>query len=428
MKVVVSHPEQQHSYRLATALKEAGFFEKYITTVYYKKKNLTYWAARVLRGNQKKKAQARHCKDLQDYDVIQYNEFLGILKLFFMRYSITRRFYEKFREFTADRFAINVARYAMKNHVDAVVTYDTCSPVLFRILKKKAPNIIRIMDMSAANLLYLKEIYDKDMNLAPSFSDQLRNARGIVWDKRSLSRVMEEINDTHYFLIPSGFVRRSLHYSGISDEQMLSIPYGVDVDKFSQKQYKDAIHDPVEFIYVGGVTEHKGISYLLEAFKEIDEDKAHLTVLGSNSLPETIAKSYNGKIRFTGRILHDKVAELLKNADVFVFPSLGDSYSLAAMEAAACGLPLIVTENTGMSDLITEGEEGFVIPIQSAEAIKDKVMWFVNNKASISLMGEKARRMAERNTWKEYNASVKKAFDIIASRTSQKTPVMNDCK
>ena len=199
---------------------------------------------------------------------------------------------------------------------------------------------------------------------------------------------------------------------------MLNIPYGVDIERFKPKQYGQITMRPIEFIYVGGVNEFKGISYLLEAFKDIPSNKARLTIVGGcNYINRDNWKHEN--IRFTGKVLHDEVAKLLVEADVFVFPSLGDSYSLAAMEAAACGLPLIVTENTGMSDQMVDGQEGFVIPIQSVEAINEKVTWFINNTDAIIQMGKNARKMAERNTWERYSYSIRGAFENIASRKSE---------
>ena len=56
MKIIVAHPEQQHSYRLATALEKQGILQSYITTVYYNKYNLTWLASRILSGALKTRA------------------------------------------------------------------------------------------------------------------------------------------------------------------------------------------------------------------------------------------------------------------------------------------------------------------------------------------------------------------------------------
>lgn len=135
--------------------------------------------------------------------------------------------------------------------------------------------------------------------------------------------------------------------------------------------------------------ELKGISYLLEAFNEIDPEVAKLTVVGNYNENDADTVSFKDRVRFTGNILHSAVAEELRSADVFVFASLGEGLSLSTLEAAACGLPLIVTENSGVNDEMTDGVEGFVIPIQSKAAIKEKVLWFADHPESIERMGKK---------------------------------------
>ncbi len=402
LKVVVAHPEQQHSFRLATALKKSDCLDKYFTTVYYKKGNFTSFAACILPNRFSTRAKTRRCEALNDAEVKQFCEIEGLLKLLGQYFPPLKKHYFAIRNHVADRFAQKVAKYAIKNNVDVVITYDNCSPVLFRELKEKAPKIIRVLDMSAANLFYMKEIYERDFELAPKFAERLRKERLYIWDEEYMERIKEEIENAQYFLTPSEFVEKSLKYSGIKDDQFLMCPYGVDVNQFSMKQYMELCHKPLEFIYVGGVKELKGISYLLKAFSEISPDDARLTVVGEYNEGDADVKEFENRVTFTGVIMHDDVEKYLKKSDVFVFPSLGDSFSLSALEAASCGLPLIVSDNTGMKDLMTDGDEGFIIDYQSSEDIKDAVMWFVNHPDDIILMGKKARKMAEKATWSKY--------------------------
>ena len=190
-------------------------------------------------------------------------------------------------------------------------------------------------------------------------------------------------------------------------------PYGVDVSQFSPKDYQEnlvARTRPIRFIYVGGVKELKGISYLLEAFNEIDPDEAELTVVGNYNEDDADTALYKERVRFTGNILHSAVADELRRADVFVFASLGEGLSLSTLEAAACGLPLIVTENSGVNDGMTSGVEGFVIPIQSKDAIKEKVLWFIDHPENIEGMGQAARKFALKFTWENYYNNMATVF------------------
>ena len=359
MKIIVCHPAQQHSYRLATALKRAGMLSAYITTVYYKKGSLTVFASKMLKGKFPKKAMGRCCSELSDSDVIQFCEGEGLLKLLALNVPQFRPFYYKLKYNTADRFARKVAKYAIKSKADVVITYDDCSPLLFEILKEKAPNVIRILDMSAANLHYMRQIYDKDTELMPEFANRLHQEYAKVWNDEIMEKCLREIRASQYFLTPSSFVRKSLRYSGVEESQML---------------------------------------------------------VGNFNPNDTDIKKYLERVRFTGMVLHSEIPDLLRASDVFVFPSLGEGLSLSTLEAAACGLPLIVSENSGVNDYIKEGEEGFVIPIQSVDSIVEKVDWFCKHRDKIEEMGNKARRMAVQFTWdKYYEQAVRSIEEVVGN-------------
>lgn len=416
MKVLVVHPAQQHSYRLATALKKKGYLYKYLTTVYYKKGSFTYLLSCVLKGNIKKKAKSRVCQELNSSDVIQFCEVEGLLKLLVMNVIKVQPYYKKLKYHTTDRFARKVVHYAVRHKVDAVICYDDYSAVLFEMLAKQAPNILRIMDISAANILYMRHIYEKDVELQPDFSERLYKEREIVWCEDNIERTKKELKYGQVFLSPSRFVAKTLNYSGISGEQIHICPYGVDTKMFAQKKYFDfdkPLQRPIRFVYVGGVKELKGISYLLQAIEEIDAVHAELIIVGQCDKKAKDIKRYLDRVIFTGPVLHSEVPNILMQSDVFVFPSLGEGLSLSALEAASCGLPLIVTENSGVNDAMTDGKEGFVIPIQSTEALVEKMEWFIQHPDLIESMGKAARKMALHYTWDAYYQHISQIFDEI---------------
>ena len=415
MQILVVHPAQQHSYHLAVALYQAGYLDHYVTTVYYQPRSLTAFVAKLLRGNLRTKAMMRRCPALPDALVLRMCEGKGLLKLLTMHLPLLQRYYRRVKYHTADRFAEKVADYIALHPVDAVVCYDDCSSVLFPALAQRSPHVLRIMDVSAANVLYMRKIYEQDMRMMPEFAARLRKERTIVWDQDTIRRTETELCFAQMYLVPSEFVSRSLRFSGIPAEKIHLCPYGADVDVFSQKMYPDyrALDRPLRFIYVGGVKELKGIGYLLHSFQSIPRDRAELIVVGACDRTAEDILPYLDCITFTGPVLHSEMPALLAEADVFVFPSLGDSYALVVMEAAACGLPVIVSKNTGAGELITDGVEGFVIPIQSEQALTEKVLYFVDHPDQIEKMGRAARKMAEHNRWEDYYTRVCTIFGSI---------------
>lgn len=423
MKVIVAHPQQQHSYRLATALKRRGELCKYATTVYMKPGNLTNFVAKLLPPFWKKKATGRHCVELPDVDVVQFNEVRGLLTLFCHNIPFANAHYDKVRRSTEDAFAVKVAKLALSENVDAVVGYDGCSAALFERIGELSPRTVRIADMSAANALYLRTVYEQDAIFKPEYSDSLKGWRRI-WDSVDVERTKRELAATDAFLCGSQFVANSLSFSGISMNRCEICHYGVDTEAFPFRERDvKGPSEPLSFVYLGQVSEHKGVSSLFEAFSQIDSTQAKLICVGKVNLPESITSKLPSNIELRGMVQHDDVSELLLSSDVMLFPSLGDGFPLSIMEGFASGLPVVCTENTGAADCILEGINGFVVPIQDSDALKNSIRWFLSNKDKIPCMARAARESVLDYTWDKYyeNAaeSVKRLVEKVRHERRQ---------
>lgn len=411
-KVIIAHPGRQHSFRVASELKHNNMLCKYITTVYdsdksYIMKILKYF----VRGDNLKRVNGRKNSELSEDDIVQFCELSGLIEIILSRYDKKRILYDRWHRYTSARFGKAVAKYAIKNHVDAVIMFDTNAEAGFKVLKEKAPNILRIMDVSAANRVYMRNIYEKDFDKCPEFASKLKQERNYLWDNRVLSQLENEIRLTQKFLVPSNFVKRSLLYSGIKEEQIEICPYGSNFPVLTRKkQVKE--NGTLEAVYVGNVTEMKGIYYLLEAAKRIDKDRVHLTVVGHYDNSDLKFSPYMEHISFTGRVTHDKVLEILRNSDLFVFPSLGEGLSLSVLEAMACGLPCIVTTNSGANDAIIDGENGFVVDIQNIEAFQEKMEWFDENRMRIPEMSYEAMKAIDVFNWENHESCLIKALNF----------------
>lgn len=409
-KVIVAHPGQQHSFRLATAIKQRKILYKYVTTVYDRKGSLTRLSKYVLKGEQKSKAGGRKCAFLEDQEVLQLCEMDGLVLLLLQRIAPKSKLCAWWELNLSKKFGIKVAKYAIKQGADMLIVYDTQGFYAGQYLKKKNAKIKLVMDVSAANRGYMKQVYEKDMELVPHFSARMKSENKFLWNEKSMRLYLDEIVYPDAFIVPSYFVARSLQYEGVDPEKIHVCPYGVDVAKFKCKTYEKIGKRPLKFIYVGGIKALKGVAYLLDAFMEIPKEEATLTIVGAYNEHDEDIQKYLNRVNFSGMCLHSQIPELLRKADVFILPSLGEGLSLSTLEASACGLPLIVTENSGVNDRMTEGREGFVIPIQSKRAIIKKIEWFVENPDKIESMGRAAQEMAHRYTWERY---YEQAGDIV---------------
>lgn len=414
-KIIVAHPGKQHSFKLASALKKEGVLFKYITTVYNKETSFFMKLTKKILGSDNlNRANKRRCEDLDDNEVKQFYEFSGLLLLFLLRIDRKRIIYNWYSRILSNKFGSMVAYFAIKNNVDAVILYDTNASACFKILKDKAPNIIRIMDVSAADRLYMKRIYEEEMKRNNKYSKELYDERKFLWEN-DLSFLKEETDYSQYFLVPSNFVKKSLEYNGVDNKKIRICPYGSNFNATSRKiARKD---DILKILYVGSVKQMKGLSYLLEALDTINSGEVSLTIVGDYASNSLLVKEYKNKYNFIGKVGHEDVKKYLNSSDIFVFPSLGDGFGLSILEAMSYGLPVVCTTNTGASDVVVNGKNGFVVPTSDAQAIKEKIDWFCNNKDMIHIMGEEARKTALVYDWERYNKLINDAIKSIMVRS-----------
>lgn len=407
-KVIVAHPERQHSFKLASALKKSGMLCKYVTTVYNKNTSILMRLTKLFLSSENlQRANNRTNPDLSEDDVIQFCELSGLLQIALYRFDKSKRFYNWWHKNTSRRFGKKVAKLAIKENADAVILYDANAMTCFEYLKKKAPNIKRIMDTSAANRLFMKEVYEKDMDLCPAFANRLKKERDFLWRGNYCKLLDRELAATQYFLVPSDFVKKSLMFSGISEDQIVLCPYGANfVAKETTEISLCSQNEPLRAVYVGNITEMKGVYYLLEAAQAIPRDKLQLTLVGAFENDDGLFNKYLERVKFMGRVTHEKVQEILLESDVFVFPSLGEGMSLSVLEAMSCGLPCIVSEHSGVIEAMAEGENGFVIKPQSISDIANKLEWFIEHKNEIQQMKIAALNTAKQYSWVNYDNKV----------------------
>lgn len=417
MKIIVAHPGKQHSYKTAVAIKKYNYLEKYITTFYYKgsRKKIN---ENLMKQSFFKRAWDRHCSDMDDCEVITFYSNLFYILSFLLRFDRSKKIYRKVNDLLSDLFGKKVAYYAIKHQVDAVIMYDTTCDKCFDILKKEAPNIIRIQDVSAINRIYMKSVYKQDMVNSPEYSEILMRERGFLFDSKNLNRWQREIENTDYFIVPSKIVMESLVFSGIDKENVFICPYGSNFYSIREKDYFE--NNKLNVIYVGNVTQMKGIFYLLDAFMELPESQFSLTIVGLVDMNNELIKKYSSKVYFTGYVSHERVKDYLKKSDIFVFPSLGDSFGLSVLEAMAFGLPVVCSDHAGAADAIKNGYNGFVVSKGSKNEIKEKLILCNNNRDLVRNMSHNALTTIKDYTWNNYEANIGKAIDSIKVRKDER--------
>jgi alpha-maltose-1-phosphate synthase len=185
---------------------------------------------------------------------------------------------------------------------------------------------------------------------------------------------------TDFVLSPSSFVARSFVERGFPKERILKTFYPVNLEFFRCEACSRPIDRPFTIVNTSGLSLRKGTPYLLQAFRKIKKivPKVRFVVTRSGNLSpamERILEEYSDlPIEWTGYLAHEKLAEHLKQCDLFILPSLEDGFARLVTEAMACGLPVIVSENTGAADFVEKDVTGSIVPIRDVDSIVESAV------------------------------------------------------
>ena len=192
------------------------------------------------------------------------------------------------------------------------------------------------------------------------------------------------------------------HRFGVDESRLHVIYNGIDLEDFhpalrdrhrsGQRARLGIAADEMTYLLVGSGFERKGVPRLLEAFARLRDKRSRLLVVGADRrigalLRRADALGLGGRVRFAGP--QDEVRPWYAAADCFVLPTLYDPFPNAALEALACGLPVITSASCGAAELIAEGENGYVCDALDVSALADR-MQRIDPAAAVA-MGARAR-------------------------------------
>jgi len=197
---------------------------------------------------------------------------------------------------------------------------------------------------------------------------------GLPWTpfhKKEKERRIEEYAQADYILTPSDFVKNSFLEAGFPDAKILKVPFGFDSLPVTV-QARDTASFTV--LYVGSLSVRKGLRYLIQAFDKLAHPRKKLVLVGPRTEPDGLQGiSIPDGVVFTGVLKGQALAAAYQTADVFCLPTLEEGMALVLGEALSYGLPIVTTTNSGGYDMMTDQQEGFIVPIQHSDAIAEKL-------------------------------------------------------
>jgi glycosyltransferase involved in cell wall biosynthesis len=239
--------------------------------------------------------------------------------------------------------------------------------------------------------------------------------------KRVRVKLERELELADLVLVPSHAIAGQLEVSGISSMNVIVEPYGVDPGLFRPRRTPRPSDSqrPLRCLFVGTISHGKGVRFLLEAARWLQAWPVQFLLIGPIRAPELL-RDVPENVEWAAGVTHNDAAEAMRRADLFVIPSVEDAYPLVTLEAMASGLPVIVSDHAGTSELITNGVDGLVVEAGSAHALVVAIQRLLDDAQMRQSMGEAARRRIEAGcSWDAYGDRVLDRLQGCADSVAQ---------
>jgi starch synthase len=214
------------------------------------------------------------------------------------------------------------------------------------------------------------------------------------------SRKDEELRLADTIIVPCAWALDSLRFSDAGNQTVIKIPYGTPADEIAART--EPPEGPFTVLFAGHIGLRKGVPHLIEAWERLQLKEARLWLAGSLNLPEDYLREHGASFEYLGALPHVELLERMRQADLFVFPSLAEGFGLVIGEAMACGVPVLTTMNTGGPELIKDGCQGWCVPAHAVVPLTERIEWAHAQRETLFDMGQRARRRAEQWTWSDY--------------------------
>jgi len=259
-------------------------------------------------------------------------------------------------------------------------------------------------ELPIAHWQTVRQLLSEEVARFPEWEPTLESTRE---PEEKLVRKDKELSLADCITCPSNFVLQSIP-SSIRERIPCQISlFGSPIHN-GDNSTKNASekNGKLKLLFVGSMSQRKGLADLFEAMKLINSKNVSLSILGSASMPMHFYRSHYPDFQYLHPRTNKGVREVMLQHDALVLPSIIEGRALVQQEALACGLPLIVTKNAGGEDLIEEERTGFIVPIRKPDEIAEKIDWFGRNLNKLDEMSNFCRKKASQYKWSDYARSI----------------------
>lgn len=217
------------------------------------------------------------------------------------------------------------------------------------------------------------------------------------------------------YIVFTSYFRDKFIQAGLPANKITVKPHGIDDPGLGSARGSYAL-------YAGRLTGAKGVKTLLQAWEQTRG--IPLKICGTGELEhdvKRIAAESGGKVELLAQLPRKNVLELMKDAAFLVWPSWGETFGLVALEAFACGKPVIASRVRPMSDLVENNRTGIDFEVGDTDDLAKKLAWAWEHPEEMRRMGAEARKKYEScySIEANYQALLKIYAEVIQGKASR---------
>lgn len=391
--VIVNHGGRRDGYQVAVAFAKAGLLKSLVTDMYFDL-NLPV------------------LKSLKKFDTLK-KRFHDDIPAGKVKTPLTAIFSAGYNQYfkkpdlvsVKDRaLATSAFTAAIKHNANFFLYSYTAYEAFVKAKELNLPNQRFLFQMHPAPG-YIRQILLNELERYP-FAEASVKFESEMRDNGPIQRLTAEPDLADYIFVASSFTKQSLISTGVMENKIVVVPYGVNPLHFPFEPTK-ASGKIFKLLYVGQLVQRKGIADLFTALKRLNSHAISLTICTRGFFDEALLNAFKGlQIEIKRDVSHDDLLKEFHAADLFIFPSLAEGFGFVILEAMHTGLPVMTTSNTAGQDLIEDGINGFIVPPASPEKLAGRIEHAVLNRDQLKQMGEKAHHSAAQYTWDRFRNNI----------------------
>ncbi|MBI2172716.1 MAG: glycosyltransferase family 4 protein, partial [Candidatus Aenigmarchaeota archaeon] len=200
-------------------------------------------------------------------------------------------------------------------------------------------------------------------------------------------------------------VRKFMISIGVPEERLEVIYSGIDIRKIDRTKAGKRVEGRI--VYVGRLAPQKNLDILFRAFSMLEGEGSEAGKLKS------LSNSLGIDVEFTGKVSNEQAIREMKEASILALTSSRENFGIVPLEAMRCGAVVVSTRTEGPADYIRSGENGFLVDIESAEQMAEKLDILLSDRNLMSRMRKKGLGTSSKFDWDKIVGEIARLYKEI---------------